>query len=222
MPAENGQNSKNISGLIPFQPGISGNPSGRPKYDGINARIRKKLETITDPATRATVADELVAALFKEAMRGNVVAFREIRECAQGKLEEVVSGRLSGNLTLTNETSDSKRQFLVRLYRRIGVTGDDAERFADEAIARQVTKELARAKLEEDGITVPPEPEPTPEEREKVRALLFRLKDAEDERDANLTPQQKREEIKENYERWQRQQRAKFHPPREIEGDLTP
>ena len=83
----------NTKGLIPWKPGQSGNPSGRPRMQPISDRyahiaeeklpenIRKKLKLGPD----ATYGDAIALRTFQAALDGDIVATREIREAIEGK-----------------------------------------------------------------------------------------------------------------------------------------
>jgi hypothetical protein len=54
------------SGLIPFKPGQSGNPKGKPKGSGLTARLRKIVEE-----SDHDVAEALMKAGVKAALKGD-------------------------------------------------------------------------------------------------------------------------------------------------------
>jgi hypothetical protein len=83
----------NTKGLMPWKPGQSGNPSGRPRTKPISDRyayiaeeklpesVRKKLGL----EAGATYGDALSLMQFRSALNGNTGAAREIREAIEGK-----------------------------------------------------------------------------------------------------------------------------------------
>jgi len=88
-----GNLNPNTKGLMPWKPGQSGNPSGRPRMQPISDRyahiaeeklpenIRKKLKL----GAGATYGDAVALRTFQAALDGDVVATREIREAIEGK-----------------------------------------------------------------------------------------------------------------------------------------
>jgi hypothetical protein len=83
----------NTKGLIPWKPGQSGNPSGRPRMQPISDRyahiaeeklpenIRKKLKL----GPGATYGDAIALRTFQAALEGDIAATREVREAIEGK-----------------------------------------------------------------------------------------------------------------------------------------
>ena len=84
----------NTKGLIPWKPGQSGNPSGRPRTQPISDRyahiaeeklpenIRKKLKL----GPGATYGDAIALRTFQVALEGDIAATREVREAIEGFL----------------------------------------------------------------------------------------------------------------------------------------
>jgi len=75
-----------ISGIVPppehrFQPGVSGNPSGRPKL--LSGAYKAMLAEL-DEATGLTNAELIAVAARAEAISGDVSAMREIRSATEG------------------------------------------------------------------------------------------------------------------------------------------
>ena len=83
----------NTKGLMPWKPGQSGNPSGRPRMQPISDRyahiaeeklpenIRKKLKL----GPGATYGDAIALRTFQAALEGDIAATREVREAIEGK-----------------------------------------------------------------------------------------------------------------------------------------
>src|SRR5215469_4396179 len=83
----------NTKGLVPWKPGQSGNPSGRPRMQPISDRyahiaeeklpenIRKKLKL----GPGATYGDAVALRTFQAALEGDIAATREVREAIEGK-----------------------------------------------------------------------------------------------------------------------------------------
>ena len=82
-----------------FQKGHSPNPGGRPKTDRVLAARFEEYLAEEDPDTKETKLERLLAALFKEAENGNVMAAREILDRAFGKPRQAVD--LGGDLPAT-------------------------------------------------------------------------------------------------------------------------
>jgi Family of unknown function (DUF5681) len=76
-----------------FQPGVSGNPGGRPKKRPISDRYMELVELEVPEEYRikqglpvgATFGDAIAMATVKTALAGNPATMREIREAIEGK-----------------------------------------------------------------------------------------------------------------------------------------
>lgn len=86
---------------MPFQKGVSGNPSGRPP-DVMGQAIRKVLAE-KDPATKKKNAEALARKLFQMGMAGNVEAIKELNNRSDGKVKDKVelSGGNGGPVQIT-------------------------------------------------------------------------------------------------------------------------
>ena len=82
-------------GAVPFQPGQSGNPAGRPPSSRNRASLlRRWLDTpitvapLADDATPepGTVEDAVAVALLRRALTGDPRAFREVMDSVYGKV----------------------------------------------------------------------------------------------------------------------------------------
>lgn len=69
----------------PWQPGQSGNPKGRPKGVTLSDALRRMLATLAPGKTEQTYAEAIARALCKEAVKGNVLAAKEIADRTEGK-----------------------------------------------------------------------------------------------------------------------------------------
>jgi hypothetical protein len=87
-----------------FQPGESGNPGGRPKLRLLSRAAREQLAEV-NPETGLTGAEEVVAAMMKEARKGNIWAAKELREWTEGKVPTV----FLGDVNHTDSSSDLSR-----------------------------------------------------------------------------------------------------------------
>jgi hypothetical protein len=86
--------SKDNPSPAAFKPGVSGNPSGRPKDENrlLSRSIRVHLSARASDEVclhfklpkRSSSSQCLAAALVKMALRGDINAFREIREATEG------------------------------------------------------------------------------------------------------------------------------------------
>lgn len=76
-----------------FQPGQSGNPSGRPKTKLLSEGYAKELERV-DEKTGKTMADLITERIVKKARKGDLPAAKEVADRTQGRpLQQVaVSG----------------------------------------------------------------------------------------------------------------------------------
>ena len=96
--------------LRPWQPGESGNPSGRPKRAPITDYIRAQLEQAIPEAIRAelppvfaevygnkaTFGQMLAFKMIQSAGEGDMQAMRELLERVEGKIAQKVSGSDGG------------------------------------------------------------------------------------------------------------------------------
>src|SRR5205809_483958 len=91
-------NEKQLKNLRPWQPGQSGNPSGRPKTALIReAFVRRADSTLPESVRdaiekggfklprRATFADGMAAVIFASALKGNAACARIIHEICEGQ-----------------------------------------------------------------------------------------------------------------------------------------
>jgi Family of unknown function (DUF5681) len=89
-----------------FQPGVSGNPSGRPKRLPITDRTLDQLEGLVPEATRralglpkgATYGDAVVRKQVRQAVRGSTQAFNAIADRAEGKPRQAVDFTAEGGI----------------------------------------------------------------------------------------------------------------------------
>jgi len=87
-----------------FEPGQSGNPGGRPKLRLLSRAAREQLAEV-NPETGLTGAEEVVAAMMKEARKGNIWAAKELREWTEGRVPTV----FLGDINHTEGSSDVSR-----------------------------------------------------------------------------------------------------------------
>ncbi len=68
-----------------WQPGQSGNPKGRPKGVTLSDALRKMLAEQAPGKTEQTYAEVIARALCKQAVKGNVLAAKEVADRVEGR-----------------------------------------------------------------------------------------------------------------------------------------
>ncbi len=118
--------ARRLANLKPFQPGQSGNPSGRPKSKVLSDAYRRELEKVdlTDERGR-TFAEILAERAVAKAASGDVAALREIADRTEGKAKQTI--------TLTLDKREQIERAVDRLMSDAGADGQPITR--DEAIA---------------------------------------------------------------------------------------
>lgn len=76
---------------MPFKPGQSGNPGGRPKRDLLTQHLIAELNEI-DPASNVTKSRRLICQLVDKACGGDLTAIRDIYERVEGKVTQPIGG----------------------------------------------------------------------------------------------------------------------------------
>ena len=79
-----GKNPASLANLKPFEKGVSGNPSGRPRLLGESYKAMLARVNETDPQKR-TNAELIANAALVAALGGDVSAMREIRAATEGE-----------------------------------------------------------------------------------------------------------------------------------------
>ena len=88
-----------------FQPGVSGNPAGRPKGTTLRRTIVKIMEEVCpDDAAGRTYRELFTLTLIRLAMKGNGAAIRE------------VCGRYDGVIPQTIEITDKRDRPLINVH----------------------------------------------------------------------------------------------------------
>ncbi len=77
-----------------FQPGVSGNPGGRPRKRPLTEAYEK---LIADPK----IAEAIAKGIIRAARRGNVKAASEIADRVEGKVTKQVAPELEGGIQVT-------------------------------------------------------------------------------------------------------------------------
>jgi len=101
-----------------FQPGQSGNPLGRPKWKLLSDTYRAKLvELVPGDKLGRNYAEAIADAAFAAGLRGNIGAFQEIADRAEGKPAHAIA--LSGDvhLTMTVQEIDARLNELLKTAR---------------------------------------------------------------------------------------------------------
>jgi hypothetical protein len=73
-----------------FKPGVSGNPEGRPKLTLLSEALREQLAQVLPGVDERTTAEHIARSMIREALRGNVVAAREIADRTEGKPKQAL------------------------------------------------------------------------------------------------------------------------------------
>ena len=68
-----------------FKPGESGNPEGRPKLTLLSEALREQLATVLPGVDERTIAEHIARSLVREAIKGNVMAIKEVADRTEGK-----------------------------------------------------------------------------------------------------------------------------------------
>lgn len=105
-----------------FEKGESGNPNGRPKgAQTSSVRLRRLLEIeqkkpnpVTKKEEKFTTLELMDAAVIAKALKGDILAYREILDRFEGKVPN--KNEHSGSLDLTgaNEATDAKMAAILK------------------------------------------------------------------------------------------------------------
>jgi hypothetical protein len=80
-----------LAGLRPWKKGQSGNPGGRPRTARLSRALRQALAT--EGRDGRTLAQMIADAVVGKAKRGNVQAFKEIRDTVEGRPAQALEHR---------------------------------------------------------------------------------------------------------------------------------
>lgn len=117
-----------------FQPGVSGNPNGRPRRAKLTAAL-KALAAEVEESTGLTYAELTAMSLYYAAInKGNVLAAREIREATEGKLPET----FSVDMGATNNDAGVKQRLLQKLSAASGASVVTTTQTISKSVTRLV------------------------------------------------------------------------------------
>lgn len=119
----------NEQNLTPWKPGQSGNPSGRPRGTENSAtRLRRLLDavqTARHPVTKEmedfTTLELMDAALIARAMKGDVVAYREVLDRLEGKVPQALKheGMMQFQTVSASALSEKDEAALAALLQKL-------------------------------------------------------------------------------------------------------
>jgi Family of unknown function (DUF5681) len=99
-----------------FQPGKSGNPSGRPKVKPFTERLRQRAEqTAKGKKGKLTEFDVLVDVALDLAKKGDLEAIKFLVERTDGKVPQPVVGRNNGAIEHTFTTPEENEARIAEL-----------------------------------------------------------------------------------------------------------
>ena|SRR5688500_18404908 len=80
---------------MPFKPGQSGNPKGRPPKGEATAEILRAIGDLTYNNTEKTYRERAAQVLWEQACKGNLAAFQWIVDRTEGKVTDRLQHELS-------------------------------------------------------------------------------------------------------------------------------
>lgn len=92
IPQKTENKDRRLKNLIPYKPGQSGNPNGRPKLTPEEKAVKKATKELIKDYTDK-LADALPAispVLIAQALGGNLIAIKEINDRVLGKPKETI------------------------------------------------------------------------------------------------------------------------------------
>jgi Family of unknown function (DUF5681) len=108
-----GNSVRNTDGLVPWAPGQSGNPSGRPKSKPFKEALEK---VIREAGTEKPALEEIAFSVYREAKRGEIAAIKEIADRLDGKVPQELGGsRELGPIALEFGWRDDSSQSITPL-----------------------------------------------------------------------------------------------------------
>jgi hypothetical protein len=105
-----------------FQPGQSGNPSGRPKSPFTDAARRLAEQIVKADAEKRTFADLAVRGMYNEAIKGNVQAFSALADRLEGKPMQAheFSGPGGGPIDIHSMSREQREKRVAELIAKRG------------------------------------------------------------------------------------------------------
>ncbi len=92
--------------LTPWKPGVSGNPGGRPKAKAVSEEIKLLLAQEAPSAGGKTWTEVVALAIVKKASKGDVRAFAELMNRAEGKATQTVE--LAGTVNIAERIAEGR------------------------------------------------------------------------------------------------------------------
>jgi hypothetical protein len=103
-----------------FQPGVSGNPAGRPKARTLSEDLRVRLREQYPGRTDATYQRMIAEKLVDEGVAGNMAAIREIFDRTEGKPRQTM------DLTVEERRRELAENAIIALMAEAGIERDAA------------------------------------------------------------------------------------------------
>lgn len=146
----NGKRRGRVQNLIPWQPGQSGNPGGRPRRKPITDAYKELLNA--EDGKGNTGAQALAWSILRKALLGDVAAAKEITDRVEGTVRQAMD-------ILFGELSDEQlKDFLASQYGTVGAGDAGGEAAGDgpapsdaEPSADSVGEQPVRAERKPDG-----------------------------------------------------------------------
>jgi len=93
---------KGSENLIPFKPGQSGNPKGRPKGSGITDKLKALLDSeVILKGEKLTMADAIAQVIINKALKADHKFVREILDRTEGKVTDNV--KIDGEMKIIQQ-----------------------------------------------------------------------------------------------------------------------
>jgi hypothetical protein len=131
---QRGKRAGGVSGKG-FQPGVSGNPNGRPRTAKFSEAAREILAEI-DAQSGETNAECVVRHCFKKAMRGSARHLELLLAYAEGKAKQIIEASGPNGTPLFNLTRDEAQSRILDLMAKVAT--------ADPALAERLKARLAQ------------------------------------------------------------------------------
>lgn len=122
--SEGGKRRGRPQNLVPWKPGQSGNPGGRPRRKPISDAYTAILEA--QDAKGVTGAQMIALAMFQQALKGNVQAVREITDRVEGALRQSV------DVVFGSMTDEELEEWIAEHLTNAGGGADGGQAAGDE------------------------------------------------------------------------------------------